>query len=52
MSFPPELENLIPCSITVEENEAICIPPTSFEIKQAIFGMQNLKGPGSDSDKS
>jgi hypothetical protein len=48
VSFPPELENLIPCSITDEENEAISIPPTSFEIKQAIFGMQNLKAPGPD----
>jgi hypothetical protein len=48
VSFPPELENLIPCSITDEENEAISIPPTSSEIKQAIFGMQNLKAPGPD----
>ena len=46
--FPPRLENLIPHSITDEENESICLPLSLFEIKQTIYGMQNLKAPGPD----
>lgn len=48
VSFLQDLENLILRAITAKENASICLPPTLLEIKQVIFGMQNLKAPGPD----
>uniref|UniRef100_A0A2N9FG91 Reverse transcriptase domain-containing protein n=1 Tax=Fagus sylvatica TaxID=28930 RepID=A0A2N9FG91_FAGSY len=48
VSFPQDLENLILRAITAKENASICLPQTLLEIKQVIFGMQNLKAPGPD----
>lgn len=46
VSFPENLENLIPTSLSVEENEEICKIPTPLKIKSELFAMQSLKAPG------
>jgi hypothetical protein len=48
VEFPFDLEILIAPSISAEENQSICMTPTPKEIKDVIFGMKNLKAPGSD----
>uniref|UniRef100_A0A2N9FPZ2 Reverse transcriptase domain-containing protein n=1 Tax=Fagus sylvatica TaxID=28930 RepID=A0A2N9FPZ2_FAGSY len=48
VEFPPDLEGLVPHSITTEENEELCRIPTPQEIKKALFDMPTLKAPGPD----
>uniref|UniRef100_A0A2N9HGL8 Reverse transcriptase domain-containing protein n=1 Tax=Fagus sylvatica TaxID=28930 RepID=A0A2N9HGL8_FAGSY len=43
-----DLDNLIPQSITVAENEELNSIPSPAEIKRAIFDMDSLKAPGPD----
>uniref|UniRef100_A0A2N9GNN9 Reverse transcriptase domain-containing protein n=1 Tax=Fagus sylvatica TaxID=28930 RepID=A0A2N9GNN9_FAGSY len=45
VEFPPDLEGLVPHSITTEENEELCRIPTPQEIKKALFDMPTLKAP-------
>lgn len=44
-SFPHELQQLIPTSITEEDNILLCIIPTDDEIKQTVFSMGSNKSP-------
>lgn len=46
--FPPDLENLIPHSLSEEDASKLCKIPTSQEIKEALWSMPTLKAPGSD----
>lgn len=48
MDFPPELEDLITPYISVEENEEISKIPTSSNIRDTLFQMQDLEAPGLD----
>ena len=48
-TFPAGLENLIPQSITDEDNEWICRIPDYGEIKSALFSLGSHKSPGPDS---
>ena len=46
--FQPELDELIAPSISTQENDLLCLIPSVEEIKDTLFGMQNLKAPGPD----
>ena len=46
--FPPELDELIAPSISTQENDLLCLIPSVEEIKDTLFGMQNLKAPSPD----
>ena len=46
--FPPELDELIAPSISTQENDLLCLIPSAEEIKDTLFGMQNLKAPSPD----
>jgi hypothetical protein len=48
VEFPPNLEGLVPHSITTEENEELYRIPTPQEIKKALFDMPTLKTLGPD----
>ena len=48
VSFPPDLDDLILPCITQSENADLCLIPSPLEIKESLFGMQNLKSPGPD----
>lgn len=48
VSFPENLENLIPTSLSIEENEEMCKIFTPLEIKSELFAMQSFKAPGPD----
>ena len=48
VSFSLELDDLIWPSVSHFTNNFLCQIPNPFEIKEAMFGMQNLKSPGPD----
>ena len=48
VTFPPQLENLMPQCITEEDNISLKRIPSPEEIKEALFQMQDLKAPGPD----
>jgi exonuclease III len=48
VTFPQDLDNLIPQSITAVENEELNQISSPAEIKRVIFDMDSLKAPGPD----
>jgi hypothetical protein len=48
ISFPSDLEGLISPSISPQDNVSLCQIPSPSEIKETVFGMQNLKALGPD----
>ena len=48
VTFPSHLENLMPKSISKEDNVILKRIPSPEEIKEALFQMQDLKAPGPD----
>ena len=46
--FPLDLEGLVPCCISEEENDQLVTPPSPEEVKAAIFTMKSNKAPGPD----
>ena len=48
VDFPENLDNLIPPSIMVDDNEDLCRIPSPLEIKKTLFDMPAQKAPGPD----
>ncbi|KAL4603074.1 hypothetical protein ACB092_10G099600 [Castanea dentata] len=48
VNFPENLDNLMPCCISEEENMVLNRIPMPEEIKEALFRMQDLKAPSPD----
>jgi hypothetical protein len=46
--FPLDLEGLVPCCISEEENDQLVTPLSPEEVKAAVFAMKSNKAPGPD----
>jgi hypothetical protein len=46
--FPLDLEGLVPCCISEEENDQLVTPPSPEEVKAAVLAMKSNKAPGPD----
>uniref|UniRef100_A0A2N9HKF9 Reverse transcriptase domain-containing protein n=1 Tax=Fagus sylvatica TaxID=28930 RepID=A0A2N9HKF9_FAGSY len=49
--FPLDLEGLVPCCISEEENDQLVTPLSPEEVKAAVFAMKSNKAPGPDANR-